>query len=203
MLQNNIDDATREDIEWMAIKKRPFAERLVAFAAVEGIFFSGSFCSIFWLKERDDLDGSILPGLIQSNELIARDEGMHQEFACLLYSMVGEDRLPQSRVHEIISEAVTIEKEFITQAIPCKLINMNSESMQQYIEFVANRLLVSLDYEPIYKNKAGKFVECPFEFMENIGQDNKSNFFERRTTEYQKANVLGKHKKICFDVKGF
>jgi ribonucleoside-diphosphate reductase beta chain len=193
---------TKETKVWMSEQKRPFAERLIAFAAVEGIFFSGSFCSIFWLKERDDLDGSIMPGLIQSNELIARDEGMHQEFACLLYTMIS-NKLPQERVHQIIEEAVEIEKEFITEAIPCNLINMNSQLMKTYIEFVANRLVKSLGYEPIYKNSDGEYVECPFKFMDNLGQDNKGNFFEKKITEYQKANVLGKNKTIRFDVTKF
>ena len=189
---------------WMNTTKKPFAERLVAFAAVEGIFFSGSFCSIYWLKERDDFGGIVMPGLIQSNELIARDEGMHQDFACLLYGML-ENKLSQDRVYEIISEAVVIEKEFITEAIPCDLINMNADAMKQYIEFVANRLLVSLGYKPLYmdQNKRGEPVDCPFKFMENIGQDNKSNFFEKKVTEYQKANVMGNNKKVVFNVGKF
>ena len=196
----NIDADTKA---WTQEKRRPFAERLVAFAAVEGIFFSGSFCSIYWLKERDDFDGSMMPGLIQSNELISRDEGMHQDFACLLYSKL-QNKLPETRVHEIIREAVEIEKEFITDAIPCDLINMNAQDMKQYIEFVANRLLVSLKCAPIWKDsETGKSVSCPFKFMENLGQDNKSNFFERRVSEYQRAGVLGKNNKISFNISNF
>lgn len=195
-------DLDQEMKSWTEEKRRPFAERLIAFAAVEGIFFSGSFCSIYWLKERDDFDGSMMPGLIQSNELIARDEGMHQDFACLLYSKIV-NQLPEERVHEIIKEAVEIEKEFITAAIPCDLINMNAGEMKQYIEFVANRLLTSLRVSPIWKDESGKPVKCPFKFMENLGQDNKSNFFERRVSEYQRAGVLGKNNKISFDISNF
>lgn len=195
-------DMSAETRKWVQQFKRPFAERLVAFAAVEGIFFSGSFCSIYWLKERDDLDGAIMPGLVQSNELIARDEGLHQDFACLLYEMI-DNKLPQERIHQIISEAVEIEKEFITEAIPCDLINMNAQLMKQYIEFVANRLCIALGYQPIYKDENGEPVENTFKFMENIGQDNKGNFFERKITEYQRANTLGKNKKISFSVKNF
>lgn len=195
----NLDAQTKQ---WTTIKRRSFSERLIAFAAVEGIFFSGSFCSIYWLKERDDFDGSMMPGLIQSNELIARDEGMHQDFACLLYSYI-ENKVPEERVHEIIKEAVDIEKEFITDAIPCDLINMNADLMKQYIEFVANRLLGSLKCSPIWKDENGKPVACPFKFMENLGQDNKSNFFERRVSEYQRAGVRGKNNKITFDISHF
>jgi len=185
---------------WLQHHKRPFAERLVAFAAVEGIFFSGSFCSIFWLKERDDLEGVVMPGLIQSNELISRDEGLHQEFACLLYGMLS-NKLSQDSVYEIIAEAVAIEKEFITEAIPCDLVGMNADDMKQYIEFVANRLLVSLGYDPLYLDVDGVPVECPFKFMDNIGQDHKANFFEKKVTEYQ--NAKSKNKKIVFNVPKF
>ena len=184
-------------LKWINHRKRPLAERLIAFAAVEGIFFSGSFCAIFWLKERDDVEGTLMPGLIQSNDLISRDEGMHQDFAALLYKKYIKNKLPESRVHQIIKEAVEIETEFITEAIPCKLINMNADAMIQYIQFVADQLLIDLGVTSIY-NK-----ENPFDFMENQGQDKKGSFFERRTTEYQKANVLGENKEVRFDLDNF
>jgi ribonucleoside-diphosphate reductase beta chain len=161
------------------IEKGSFAERLVAFAAVEGIFFSGSFCSIFWLKKR-----GLMPGLAFSNELISRDEGLHCDFACLLYTQHLVNKLPASQVAEIIQEAVEIEKEFIIDALPVKLIGMNSDLMSQYIEFVADRLLVELGNEKIYH------ATNPFDFMEMISIQGKSNFFERRVGEYQKASVL-------------
>ena len=161
------------------IEKGSFAERLVAFAAVEGIFFSGSFCSIFWLKKR-----GLMPGLSFSNELISRDEGLHCDFACLLYTQHLVNKLPTSQVAEIIQEAVEIEKEFIIDALPVKLIGMNSDLMSQYIEFVADRLLVELGNEKIYH------ASNPFDFMEMISIQGKSNFFERRVGEYQKASVL-------------
>jgi len=161
------------------IEKGSFAERLVAFAAVEGIFFSGSFCSIFWLKKR-----GLMPGLAFSNELISRDEGLHCDFACLLYTQHLVNKLPTSQVAEIIQEAVEIEKEFIIDALPVKLIGMNSDLMSQYIEFVADRLLVELGNEKIYH------ATNPFDFMEMISIQGKSNFFERRVGEYQKASVL-------------
>jgi ribonucleoside-diphosphate reductase beta chain len=161
------------------IEKGSFAERLVAFAAVEGIFFSGSFCSIFWLKKR-----GLMPGLAFSNELISRDEGLHCDFACLLYTQHLVNKLPSSQVAEIIQEAVEIEKEFIIDALPVKLIGMNSDLMSQYIEFVADRLLVELGNEKIYH------ATNPFDFMEMISIQGKSNFFERRVGEYQKASVL-------------
>ena len=161
------------------IEKGSFAERLVAFAAVEGIFFSGSFCSIFWLKKR-----GLMPGLAFSNELISRDEGLHCDFACLLYTQHLVNKLPASQVAEIIQEAVEIEKEFIIDALPVKLIGMNSDLMSQYIEFVADRLLVELGNEKIYR------ATNPFDFMEMISIQGKSNFFERRVGEYQKASVL-------------
>lgn len=161
------------------IEKGSFAERLVAFAAVEGIFFSGSFCSIFWLKKR-----GLMPGLAFSNELISRDEGLHCDFACLLYTQHLVNKLPASQVAEIIQEAVEIEKEFIIDALPVKLIGMNSDLMSQYIEFVADRLLVELGNEKIYH------ATNPFDFMEMISIQGKSNFFERRVGEYQKASVM-------------
>lgn len=155
-----------------------FAERLVAFAAVEGIFFSGSFCSIFWLKKRGKM-----PGLTFSNELISRDEGLHCEFACLLYSML-RGRLSQQTVATIISDAVKIEKEFVCSALPVSLIGMNADLMAQYIEFVADRLLLQLGHSKIYN------AENPFEWMEMISLQGKTNFFEKRVGEYQKASVM-------------
>jgi ribonucleoside-diphosphate reductase beta chain len=156
-----------------------FAERLVAFAAVEGIFFSGSFCSIFWLKKR-----GVMPGLTFSNELISRDEGMHCDFACLLYNQHLINKLDKKIVAQIITEAVEIEKEFVSDAIPVNLIGMNANLMCQYIEFVADRLLLSLGNDKIYKS------ENPFDFMEMISLQGKTNFFEKRVGDYQKAGVL-------------
>lgn len=155
-----------------------FAERLVAFAAVEGIFFSGSFCSIFWLKKR-----GLMPGLTFSNELISRDEGMHCEFACLLYRML-ENKLSEEAVQGIIRDAVEIEKEFITDALPVALIGMNAKLMSQYIEFVADRWLVELGYGKVYN------ATNPFDFMEMISLQGKTNFFEKRVGDYQKSGVL-------------
>jgi len=152
-----------------------FAQRLVAFAAVEGIFFSGSFCAIFWIKTR-----GLLPGLCFSNELISRDEGMHCEFAALLYKMM-RNRLPTTVVQQIIMEAVAIEKEFISEALPVSLIGMNSQLMIQYILFVSDRLLVSLGCEKVYN------ATNPFNFMELISMPGKTNFFEKRVGEYQRV----------------
>src|ERR1700761_6026851 len=163
-------------LKW--INNGTFAQRLVAFAAVEGIFFSGSFCSIFWLKKR-----GLMPGLTFSNELISRDEGLHCEFACLLYSML-ENKLPAEQVRQIITDAVTIEKEFITEALPVDLIGMNARLMQQYIEFVADRWLVELGYDKVYHSAN------PFDFMEMISLQGKTNFFEKRVGDYQKSGVL-------------
>lgn len=158
-----------------------FAERLIAFAAVEGIFFSGSFCSIFWLKKR-----GLMPGLSFSNELISRDEGLHCDFACLLYTQYIKNKMPVEQITKIITDAVAIEKEFVSDAIPVKLIGMNSDLMCQYIEFVADRLLVALGCPKFY-NAAN-----PFDFMEMISLQGKTNFFEKRVAEYQKAGVMGK-----------
>ncbi|EYU45611.1 hypothetical protein ABFS82_14G013700 [Erythranthe guttata] len=155
-----------------------FAERLVAFACIEGIFFSGSFCAIFWLKKR-----GLMPGLTFSNELISRDEGLHCDFACLLYSLLRK-QLHMQRVHLIVQEAVEIEIEFVCDALPCALIGMNSALMTQYIKFVADRLLVALGYEKKYN------VENPFDWMESISLQGKANFFERRVGDYQKASVM-------------
>lgn len=172
--------AVSRKAEWALrwIEQGSFAERLVAFAAVEGIFFSGSFCAIFWLKKR-----GLMPGLSFSNELISRDEGMHTDFACLLYSQLLYP-LEQKRVHEIISEAVAIEQEFVTDALPVKLIGMNADLMSQYIEFVADRLLVALGCEKLYH------ASNPFDFMELISLQGKTNFFEKRVSEYQKSGVM-------------
>jgi ribonucleoside-diphosphate reductase beta chain len=166
--------------EWALrwIQNGTFAERLVAFAAVEGIFFSGSFCSIFWLKKR-----GLMPGLTFSNELISRDEGLHCEFACQLYSML-QTKLSQREVYNIICEAVDIEKQFISEAIPVDLIGMNARLMQQYIEFVADRWIAELGYPKVY-NTAN-----PFDFMEMISLQGKTNFFEKRVGDYQKSGVI-------------
>ena len=171
------------------IQNGSFAERLVAFAAVEGIFFSGSFCSIFWLKKR-----GLMPGLTFSNELISRDEGLHCDFACLLYSML-QNKMTQEQVHTIIKDAVNCEHEFVTDALPVSLIGMNARLMCQYIEFVADRLLVSLGYSKIY-NAAN-----PFDFIEMISLQGKTNFFEKRVGEYKKAGVAQSQEsqKIRFD----
>ena len=173
--------AVKKKSDWALrwIEQGSFAERLVAFAAVEGIFFSGSFCSIFWLKKR-----GLMPGLTFSNELISRDEGMHCEFACLLYGMLS-NKLSKEAVYSIISDAVAIEKEFITEALPVALIGMNAKLMQQYIEFVADRWLGELGYPKMY-NTAN-----PFDFMEMISLQGKTNFFEKRVGDYQKSGVLG------------
>lgn len=160
------------------ISKGTFAERLVAFAAVEGIFFSGSFCSIFWLKKR-----GLMPGLSFANELISRDEGLHCDFACLLYSQL-KNKLPLKTVQEIIISAVENEREFVTSALPVRLIGMNSDLMCQYIEFVADRLLVALGSPKVFK------VNNPFDFMDMISIPGKTNFFERRVSEYQKSGVM-------------
>jgi ribonucleoside-diphosphate reductase beta chain len=183
-------DCVKKKAEWALkwIENGSFAERLVAFAAVEGIFFSGSFCSIFWLKKR-----GLMPGLTFSNELISRDEGLHCEFACLLYSML-EGKLSKERVQEIIIDAVEIEKEFITDALPVKLIGMNAELMKQYIEFVADRWLVELGNTRYYN------ATNPFDFMELISLQGKTNFFEKRVGDYQKSGVTGEKGKANFSL---
>eukprot|EP00002_Diphylleia_rotans_P024227 TRINITY_DN4775_c0_g2_i2.p1 TRINITY_DN4775_c0_g2~~TRINITY_DN4775_c0_g2_i2.p1 ORF type:complete len:226 (+),score=53.79 TRINITY_DN4775_c0_g2_i2:456-1133(+) len=163
-------------LQWIE-KTESFAERLVAFAAVEGIFFSGSFCAIFWLKKR-----GLMPGLTFSNELISRDEGMHCDFACLLYSMLHK-KLTEEKIRKIICDAVNIEKSFVTEALPVSLIGMNSDLMAKYIEFVADRLLVALGQRKVYH------TANPFDWMELISLEGKTNFFEKRVGEYQKANV--------------
>eukprot|EP00934_Nitzschia_sp_Nitz4_P008544 Nitzschia sp. Nitz4//scaffold63_size106090//62838//64136//NITZ4_004395-RA/size106090-augustus-gene-0.159-mRNA-1//1//CDS//3329555990//8534//frame0 len=164
-------------LQWCDSEYASFAERCIAFCVVEGIFFSGSFCSIFWLKKR-----GLMPGLSFSNELISRDEGLHTDFACLLYSKL-KHKLPESRIVEIVTHAVDIEKEFVSDALPVELIGMNSRLMSQYIEFVADRLLVSLGCSKFYKSPN------PFEWMEMISLQGKTNFFEKRVGEYAKSGV--------------
>ena len=164
-------------IKYIENKEDSFAMRVIAFACVEGIFFSGSFASIFWLKKR-----GLMPGLTFSNELISRDEGLHTEFACLMYSLL-EETLSREKVLEILTEAVSIEQEFITVSIPCKMIGMNADLMKQYIEFVADRLLLQLGYDKHYHS------ENPFPFMEMISMEGKTNFFEKRVADYSKANI--------------
>jgi ribonucleoside-diphosphate reductase beta chain len=158
-----------------------FVERLIAFAAVEGIFFSGSFCSLFWLKKR-----GLMPGLTFSNELISRDEGMHCDYACHLYNNHIENKLSEKKIKDIICGALEIEKEFILEALPVRLIGMNSDLMAQYLEFVTDRLLVALGCSKVYN------ATNPFDFMENIAIQGKTNFFEKRVAEYQKAGVHNK-----------
>jgi ribonucleoside-diphosphate reductase beta chain len=174
-------DCVKRKADWALrwIDKGSFAERLIAFAAVEGIFFSGSFCSIFWLKKR-----GLMPGLSFSNELISRDEGLHCDFACLLYNNHIQNKLSKETIKEIITDAVEIEKEFVSDALPVRLIGMNAELMCQYIEFVADRLLLELGNEKVYN------VSNPFDFMELISLQGKTNFFEKRVGEYQKAGVM-------------
>jgi ribonucleoside-diphosphate reductase beta chain len=183
--------AVKKKAEWALrwIENGNFAERLVAFAAVEGIFFSGSFCSIFWMKKR-----GLMPGLTFSNELISRDEGLHCEFACLLYSML-ETKLSKEAVFEIIADAVTIEKEFVSEALPVALIGMNAKLMQQYIEFVADRWLAELGYPKMFN------ATNPFDFMEMISLQGKTNFFEKRVGDYQKAGVMGSKESQAFSLE--
>ena len=175
-------DAIKKKAEWAIkwIESDSFAERLVAFAAVEGIFFSGSFCSIFWLKKR-----GLMPGLTFSNELISRDEGLHCDFACHLHNNHLINKVPKERIKEIIVDALNIEREFIIESLPVKLIGRNSDLMTKYLEFVTDRLLVELGCEKVYNS------ENPFDFMEMISLEGKTNFFEKRVGDYQKAGVLG------------
>lgn len=176
-------------MRWTESKKASFGERICAYAAVEGIFFSGSFAAIFWLKSKGKL-----PGLTFSNELISRDEGLHTDFACLMFSML-QTRPDEARVTQIISEAVDIEREFLSESLPVGLLGMNSTLMGQYIEFVSDRLLVALDCEKKFN------AENPFQFMENISMEGKTNFFERRVGEYQKAGVMDNNKQAhVFDL---
>jgi ribonucleoside-diphosphate reductase beta chain len=174
-----VNEKAQWALRW--INNGSFAERLIAFAAVEGIFFSGSFCSIFWLKKR-----GLMPGLTFSNELISRDEGLHCDFACLIYSHYVKNQLPKEQVTKIIVDAVSIEKKFVVDAIPVKLIGMNADLMCQYIEFVADRLLGSLGCSKYFN------ASNPFDFMEMISLQGKTNFFEKRVEEYQKAGVMNK-----------
>jgi len=173
-------------LKWIESRTESFATRLVAFAVVEGIFFSGSFCAIYWLKER-----GLMPGLTTSNEFIARDEGLHTDFACALYEEIVE-KLTKEKVHQIILEAVAIEKEFITQSLPCHLIGMNSGLMSQYIEFVASRLSKQLGYGELFA------TANPFDFMERISLEGKDNFFEKRVTSYAKSGVGMDQEKMSF-----
>merc|ERR1711979_143717 len=165
-------------LQWMNSDENCFAERIVAFAAVEGVLFSGSFCAIYWLKKR-----GLMPGLTFSNELISRDEGLHAEFACLLYGML-QNKLPDSAVHDIVRGAVAVERRFICEALSCDLIGMNNDLMTKYIEFVADRLLMSLGHPNLFN------AVNPFDWMELISLQGKTNFFEKRVGEYQKAGVM-------------
>lgn len=176
-------DCVKKKADWALrwIDEGNYAERLIAFAAVEGIFFSGSFCSIFWLKKR-----GLMPGLTFSNELISRDEGLHCDFACLLYNNHLVNKLSKEKVTSIITDAVEIEKEFVTDSLPVKLIGMNADLMCQYIEFVADRLLSELECDKVYGSSN------PFDFMEMISLQGKTNFFEKRVGDYQKAGVMKK-----------
>ena len=179
-------------IKWINDKRSSFATRLIAFACIEGIFFSGAFCSIFWLKKR-----GLMPGLTFSNELISRDEGVHADFAVHLHNKHLINKVPKERIREILIDALNIEREFITESLPASLIGMNSKLMSQYLEFVTDRLLQELDCEKEY-NTAN-----PFDFMDMISLQGKTNFFEKRVSEYQKAGVLNKEEedtnKYSFD----
>jgi len=164
-------------LKWIADQKASFAQRLIAFAIIEGVFFSASFCAIFWLRER-----GLLPGLSFANQLISRDEGLHTQFACLLYSKLV-NKLDETIVHQMFEEAVEIEMKFITESIPCAMIGMNSELMKQYIKFIADFTLTMLGYKRLYH------VQNPFSFMEFAALEGKTNFFEKRVSEYAKAGV--------------
>ena len=175
--------------KWIESKDENFATRLIAFAVVEGVFFSGSFCAIYWLKAR-----GVMPGLTLSNQFIARDEGLHTDFACTLYEEIVQ-KVPKAKVHKIIKEAVKIEKEFITKSLPCDLIGMNKELMSQYIEFVADRLSTQLGYGKIWS------TANPFDFMECISVEGKDNFFEKRVSTYAKAGVGVKAEDMAFSLE--
>merc|ERR1711920_218283 len=172
-----VEEKARWALQWMN-EENSFAERILAFACVEGILFSGSFCAIYWLKKR-----GLMPGLTFSNELISRDEGLHAEFACLIYGML-KNQLPEDIVHGIVRGAVDVERRFICEALSCDLIGMNSELMTRYIEFVADRLLTALGHSKLFD------VSNPFDWMELISLQGKTNFFEKRVGEYQKAGVM-------------
>jgi ribonucleotide reductase beta subunit family protein with ferritin-like domain len=207
MLDNIVKDKNERDRLFDAIKTVPsvklmsdwafkwiesgksFAHRVIAFAVVEGVFFSGAFASIFWMKKYKGSGKIFMQGLVKSNEFIARDEGLHTDFACAIYSLL-KNRLAFSEVKEIIEEGVIVAKKFICEALPCRLIGMNENNMSDYIEYVSDRLLVSLGYNKIY-NKNN-----PFTFMESIGMVQKTNFFESRPTEYQSAHVMGNNKRV-------
>lgn len=169
--------------KYLDSKNVDFQERLLAFSIVEGVFFSGSFCVIFWLK---NIKGKMTKALAKSNELIARDEGMHTDFAVHLYTKYIVNKLSEEKVHNIMKEAVNLEIEFICDSLKCNLIGINSDNMKEYIMFVADRLLSQLGYSKIYN------VECPYDFMKTISLDGKSNFFEQRVTEYNRADQLNK-----------
>jgi len=173
-------------LNWIASQKASYGERIVAFASVEGIFFSGAFASIFWLKKR-----GLMPGLTYSNELISRDEGLHTDFACLMFRHLV-NKPSEERIQEIIKNAVEIEQEFLTDALPCAMLGMNCDLMKQYIEFVADRLLVELQCSKIWGS------QNPFDFMEQISMEGKTNFFEKRVGEYQKAGVMASREDQVF-----
>ena len=193
-LQNAIlhVDSIKQKAEWSfkyMNNDNSFAKRLFAFACVEGIYFSGSFCAIYWLKKRN-----LLPGLAFSNELISRDEGLHTDFACLLYNKL-RNKLSEAEIHTIVHEAVTYEKSFIIESLPCRLIGMNSQLMGEYIEFVADRLLTQVHCAKLY------YTKNPFDFMENISLNGKTNFFEKRVGEYAKAGVMANEDEQVFDLE--
>ncbi|VDM65409.1 unnamed protein product [Strongylus vulgaris] len=173
-------------LKWIDNQDACFAQRLIAFAAVEGIFFPASFAAIFWLKKR-----GLMPGLTHSNELISRDEGLHRDFACLLYRYI-KNKLPQDRIHAMVREAVSIEQEFLKESLPVDLIGMNCRLQSQYVEYVADHLLVELGCEKLYKSKN------PFDFMENISIDGKTNFFEKKVSEYQRPGVMASEEERQF-----
>jgi ribonucleotide reductase beta subunit family protein with ferritin-like domain len=183
-------DCIKQKADWMKKWMKsdaPFVQRVIAFACVEGIFFSGSFAAIFWLKKQN-----VMPGLCDSNELIARDEGMHTEFACLIKNKCSTV-LEQKIINQIIKEAVDIEKKFMCESLPCNMIGMNQDKMSEYIEYVADRLLIMLNYEKIWN------TSNPFDFMESISMQGKTNFFESRPTQYQKAAVLNTGRNNVFE----
>ena len=180
-----VTEKARWALKWANSKDSKFGERLIAFSIVEGVFFSGSFCAIFWLKKKN-----LMPGLCDSNELIARDESMHTQFACCLYRNHIQDKISQNIVHNMFKEAVDIETKFICESLPCALIGMNSTLMTQYIKFVADRLLVDLGYQKIWN------YENPFDFMESLSMEGKTNFFESRPTQYQSSHVLNQSKNV-------
>jgi ribonucleotide reductase beta subunit family protein with ferritin-like domain len=173
--------------KWITDILSPFSQRLVAFAIVEGVFFSASFCAIFWMRER-----GLLPGLSFANQLISRDEGLHTQFACLLYSKLN-NKLPEKVIHEMFKEAVEIEMNFITESIPCAMIGMNSDLMKEYIKFVADYTIMMLGYQPMYHS------QNPFAFMEFASLEGKTNFFEKRVSEYSKAVVSTDDFKVDID----